>query len=423
LTPVEEWIAERRASTPYRVERIPLPDIPNWRAVPGTGDLEHESGRFFAVRGLAVAFPDAPDDGWQQPILDQPEVGILGILCRRTADGYDYLLHAKMEPGNSNLVQLSPTLQATFSNYTRVHRGRVPPYLDHFDGTRPAPALADSLQPETGTRFWQKRNRNVIIEVDPGLPVAAGFRWVSQQELADLLLVDDLVNIDARSVLATLPRHEPCSTAAAERAVAAVRAGLRVDRRVIPLADVAGWAADRDGIRHETRNYFEVVGVRVAAADREVPSWGQPLLLHRGLGLAALFTRRDRGVHRYLFQVKFEAGNRRLTELAPTVSVFDYEARHGAGVDVPGLREFMDLPAEAVLLSTVQSEEGGRFCNLRNRYVIAEVGDVGSVTARGDFVWLSRAEAKSCLGGEYLVNSEARTLILYTDLLEGALDA
>ena len=43
-----------------------------------------------------------------------------------------YLLQAKAEPGNINKIQISPTVQATKSNYTRVHGGKEIPYLRYF---------------------------------------------------------------------------------------------------------------------------------------------------------------------------------------------------------------------------------------------------------------------------------------------------
>ena len=50
---------------------------------------------------------------WDQPIIDQPEIGFLGILCKEIKGSLHFLLQAKIEPGNKNFVQLSPTLQAT----------------------------------------------------------------------------------------------------------------------------------------------------------------------------------------------------------------------------------------------------------------------------------------------------------------------
>ena len=90
-------------------------------------------------------------------------------------------MQAKIEPGNINLVQLSPTLQATRSNYTCVHKGKKPLYLDYFTGEKNVYVLVDQLQSEQGARFLHKRNRNIIVEVpeNEDLEVYNNFIWVS----------------------------------------------------------------------------------------------------------------------------------------------------------------------------------------------------------------------------------------------------
>ncbi|WP_204311049.1 NDP-hexose 2,3-dehydratase family protein, partial [Stenotrophomonas maltophilia] len=62
-----------------------------------------------------------------QPFIEQREIGTLGFLARRTADGLALLLHAKAEPGNVGIAQIGPTCQATASNRDRVHGGALPP--------------------------------------------------------------------------------------------------------------------------------------------------------------------------------------------------------------------------------------------------------------------------------------------------------
>ncbi|WP_244267592.1 NDP-hexose 2,3-dehydratase family protein [Bacteroides oleiciplenus] len=42
------------------------------------------------------------------------------------------LMQAKIEPGNVNCIQISPTLQAIKSNYSCVHSGKLPNYLKYF---------------------------------------------------------------------------------------------------------------------------------------------------------------------------------------------------------------------------------------------------------------------------------------------------
>ena len=46
-------------------------------------------------------------------IIDQPEQGILGIISRLKDNRIEVLLQAKIEPGNLDNVQFSPTVQAS----------------------------------------------------------------------------------------------------------------------------------------------------------------------------------------------------------------------------------------------------------------------------------------------------------------------
>ena len=62
-------------------------------------------------------------------------------------------MQAKIEPGNVNYVQLSPTLQATKSNYTQVHKGRKPLFLDYFQERDNCEVLLDQFQSEQGARY------------------------------------------------------------------------------------------------------------------------------------------------------------------------------------------------------------------------------------------------------------------------------
>src|SRR4051794_8763718 len=148
-----EWLAERRDHGKFIVERIPFDDLDGWSFDWRTGNLAHQSGRFFSAEGLEVRGHPGPVPNWTQPIIIQPEIGILGILTKEFDGVLHCLMQAKMEPGNSNVIQLSPTVQATRSNYTRVHAGNETPYLEYFRAPRKGRVLVDSLQSEQGGWF------------------------------------------------------------------------------------------------------------------------------------------------------------------------------------------------------------------------------------------------------------------------------
>ena len=127
-----DWFKSRAESSHFQVDEIPLKEVKGWHIDLGERGLYHESGKFFSVQGLEVEISAPYTQRWQQPIINQPEIGILGILCKQFNGVPHFLMQMKMEPGNINQAQLSPTVQATRSNYTQVHKGKLPAYLSYF---------------------------------------------------------------------------------------------------------------------------------------------------------------------------------------------------------------------------------------------------------------------------------------------------
>ena len=161
---VVAWIERRNREVEVRIEEVPFADLKGWHFDETTGNLVHDSGKFFSIVGIDVRTNTGCEQRWTQPIINQPEVGYLGIICKEFDGILYFLLQAKIEPGNVNCVQLSPTLQATRSNYTQVHGGKRPAYLEYFQNATPDQIVLDQLQSEQGARFLRKRNRNIIIQ-------------------------------------------------------------------------------------------------------------------------------------------------------------------------------------------------------------------------------------------------------------------
>ena len=204
---VDLWIEARRSRPCLSARVIPLDGLQRWRIEPETENISHETGRFFTLTGLKVRHRfEGSEIEWDQPIIDQPEVGILGILAKRFDGVLHFCLQAKEEPGNACGMQLSPTVQATYSNYSRAHGGALPPLVELFLSPPPGGVLYAKLQTEDGGRFLYKSNRNMIIRLDDaavvGLP--EGFIWLTLRQMARLMGRDNLVNACARSVLSSL---------------------------------------------------------------------------------------------------------------------------------------------------------------------------------------------------------------------------
>lgn len=426
--------------TSMSVTRLPLEELADWYEDPETGNIHHRSGRFFTVEGLDVRRPGWPVPAWTQPIINQPESGILGILLKRVG-GVPYLLmQAKNEPGNVDGPQLSPTVQATRSNYTRVHRGLPVPYLDFFREPR-GRVLADVRQSEQGAWFYRKSNRNMVVEVGEEVAAAEGFRWLPLRRVRDLLSVPDLVNMDARTVLACLPlqdeetggdgparSRDPRADAAHGTHeilswLSGVRSTVDVQARPLPLNRLRHWHRSAGRISHETGRFFDVVGVGVEAHGREVRRWTQPMIEPVGTGLVAFLVRPVRGVLHALVHARVEPGYTDVVELAPTVQCTPGNYDHlPVPARPPLLAQVLEAPPERVLFDTVLSEEGGRFYHARNRYLVVET-DEDPLPGHPAFRWLALHQLDGLLRHSYYLNVQARTLNACLHGLAGERDA
>ncbi|MER8236262.1 NDP-hexose 2,3-dehydratase family protein [Streptomyces sp. NPDC094049] len=422
---VHSWYAERRSAQRHAVTLTRLDRLEGWSLDPATGDLRHASGRFFTVEGLQVETGHREAGSWQQPIIVQPESGILGILVKEFGGVPHFLLQAKMEPGNINLLQLSPTVQATRSNFTRVHHGNAVPYLDHFLAPRRGRVVFDSLQSEQGSWFLRKRNRNMIVETTEDVPPHDDFRWLTLEQIGDLLAVENLVNMDTRTVLSGLPGTYGGrfgDAGAEDRGLhrmaellswfTEAQVGRRLEQRRVPLASVKGWSVDDGRVKHEEGLYFSVVGVDVEAEGREVGRWSQPMLAPASRGVVAFLIRTVDGLPHVLVQARTEAGSRDVLELGPTVQCApENHRRRPAELRPRFLDGVLAAGPTRTVLDVVHSEEGGRFHHAENRYLVVEAGDGVPLDPGPDFVWMTPEQLGALVRHGGRVNVEARNLL------------
>ncbi|MBY8870767.1 NDP-hexose 2,3-dehydratase family protein [Micromonospora sp. PLK6-60] len=434
------WWSDRTRSNRFHVTPICFADLEHWGFDPETGNLGHRSGKFFTIEGLAVRSDYGPVPRWSQPIINQPEIGLCGILVKYF-DGVPYcLMQAKMEPGNVNTLQLSPTVQATRSNSSRVHRGGGIRYLEHFVGADRGRVLVDVLQSEQGSWFYRKQNRNMVVEVTGEVAPHDDFCWLSLRQVLDLLHVDNLVNMDARTVLSCMPfappqrdsgsRHAPQGFrqalarsldrgAAARHDLGEILSWLteektrrEVNTRLIPAREVTGWRRSDREIAHEAGRHFRVIAVHVEASNREVPSWRQPLLVPSARGVIAFLTKRIEGVLHVLVHARVEPGFIDKVELGPTV-----QCTPENHTDLPADRQprYLDYVLAAdparIRFDALLSEEGGRFLDAQNRYLVIEVEEDFPLRAPDGYRWLTIGQLGELLRHGHYVNVQARSLV------------
>lgn len=441
-----KWFAARSAANRFDVRRMPLSELEGWRVEPETGNVVHQSGRFFRIEGIEVATNFGPTPAWNQPIINQPEIGILGFLAQEIDGVLHFLVQAKMEPGNVNLIQVSPTVQATRSNFTQVHGGSRPPYLEYFLDAGRAQIMVDQLQSEQGARFLKKRNRNTIVRVpnDERVHLGDDFFWLTLGQLSQLLQRSNLVNMDTRTVLSSVRfvsfgdagSPAPVDTADqhfAEAVLESTTADLdaavndfdtavswftrmrvesRLETRIVPLNSLDAWEFDGRTIHHRTGRYFSVIGVAASASNREVESWQQPLIESAKGGVIAFVCQRHNGVLHFLVQARVEPGNFDGVEMAPTLQCTPSNHEGREGTDLP---PFFDLVMNAsraqIRYDSLQSEEGGRFYHDQNRYLVVEIDGEDRIDLPANYLWMTVRQLKEFIRFNNYLNIEARGLI------------
>jgi len=208
------WYYNFVTNSTMKLERIDLMECEGWSYDNSKGYISHKSGEFFRVEGYRVTGTSSREVlcGWDQPFLTQEgfDGGILGLLRKRFDGIPHYLIEAKEEPGNYNVVQISPTVQATFSNLKRAHKGNKTSYSDLFINPQnhPVSVILEQWTSEDGGRLFNKRNKTMLIEFDENTELAIDserFKWVSLFQLKALITEEDaIIAPHIRGILAAI---------------------------------------------------------------------------------------------------------------------------------------------------------------------------------------------------------------------------
>ena len=381
---------------------------------------------------------------WEQPIINQPEIGYLGFITKEFDGILHFLVQAKIEPGNVNNVQLSPTLQATRSNYTQVHNGKAPRYLEYFRDRNRCTVLLDQLQSEQGARFLHKRNRNIIVQTEENVEIHDDFIWLTLGQIKKLIQYDNLVNMDTRTVISGIPfgsftsstidffraidknRISPTAEAMLESALKNDKALMSIDEIIawftnlkckfdlnvskMSLADINDWIIDDYEIRHKDNKFFKVIATEVEISNREVAKWMQPLVQPAQEGLIAFIVKKINGVYHFLIQAKLESGNFDVLEMAPTVQCLTGNYRQTAEGALPFLKTVLNVQNEDIIFDTLQSEEGGRFYQEQNRNLLIKVNDDFNESIPSDYCWMTLNQLHSFLKYNNYLNEKQEKL-------------
>lgn len=205
----KKWFNKIRKSDQMRIEKLNLSNLEQWKI--NDKNISHKSNEFFKIEGIRTftSVRELNEKYWDQPIITQVgyDGGILGLIRKKFNGNPHYLCEAKFEPGNYKLVQISPSIQATFSNIKKAHKGRTPYFYNIFKNKKKNTfkILFDSWTSEDGGRFFNKRNRSILIEVPENFKIELpnnNFRWLSLFQIKLLLRENAWINPHLRGIIA-----------------------------------------------------------------------------------------------------------------------------------------------------------------------------------------------------------------------------
>ncbi len=403
-----DWVDEKNKNTQVLIDKISFDACNQWFYDDKTGKIVNKNSSFFSITGLKIKNDDKIVVS--QPIIIQDEIGFLGIICKEINGTIHFLMQAKIEPGNLNKIQISPTIQATKSNFTQKHGGNRPAYLDYFINAANYKIIVDQIQSEQGARFLKKRNRNIIIYVDEDIEVLPSHKWMTLGQIKKLMKIDNLVNMDTRTVLSCIPYSlygikyaeveqlfsdkELCRSIFNEddenivstiyHYVNDFKMFSNFSTELVPLFSLSNWKMSDNEFSCLSNYHFKVVFCDISIEGREVKHWQQPLFEANGIAMFGLITRKNNGKREFLVHAKHEVGNLDLIELGPSVQL---EANEIVKNNIEEM--FCKLIDDKhVIHDVLLSEEGGRFYHEQNRNIIIEVAKEEITSMPEGYFWV-----------------------------------
>ena len=437
------WIEDRNKNLKVNIEKISLKDDKFWYYDDRDGQIKNRNNSFFTISGIKeVRFERDNFIKTEQPIIIQDEIGFLGIICKKINGIMHFLMQAKIEPGNINKIQISPTIQATKSNFMQKHGGKIPPYLEYFLNSKKEQIIVDQIQSEQSSRFLKKRNRNIIIFVKDDIDVLPSHKWMTLHQIKQLMKLENLVNMDTRTVLSCLP-FSRCSFSDKQLRIIAEKFDdeflfksifkfhgnqfpeifnkinnykMFVDSsyELLPLKKLSYWTFSDNELICQKQYPFKVIFCKLAIEDREVKEWTQPLFEAEDSALFGLFCSDTSGHKEFLVKLKAEIGCFDKIEIGPTLQKELTELEPYNAAENLFYRKFNKN--EGIIFSNVLSEEGGRFYHEQNKNVIINVDKNELNNLPDDYIWVDYRTLCDMMQFGNVINIQLRNLL---SVLEG----
>jgi oxidase EvaA len=399
LADLKAFLSETLHTSSFRIKRTSFDAQEEWLFKDGM--LSHKTGGFFHVIGVNDA-----EDGSDTLYLFQPQSAVTGIIIYPSDNGSGpyVLTQARIEPGNTGVIQLGPTIQSTPANFLRLHNGKKNPYLDYlYSGHQHVTGFHSNSQLDLGKRYYQKTKWHNFALVDSLLETADTYIWVPLSVLAEAMKMDFVLNTDFRSLIAIFDWDSLSGQSAhSERTPSSAileyylkkSQPVHCRNKFIPVDQSSAFTIEDQAIRIN-KNGQEVGLYQIETNHREVQRWTQPLWKAERRGKAILLCSNLSGQRVFLLTVEKEKGTPSSFSVSPSYLFYPE--------DTPG-PEVKHLPPPFARFA--QSDEGGRFINHEFEFQLIEVNNDFAI--RENQFWVGIDELKRILSTSNLCNIQLR---------------
>ena len=403
------WLQQQRKKQFLAIKKTDLLKLQKW--VFNKKEIYHESKKFFRIVGIKINTNFYKKKIWYQPIIVQKEIGILGII--KNIKTNKYLLQAKVEPGNINKIQISPTVQATKSNYSRIHGGKTIPYLVYFKRKN----KNFSLQTEQAFRYFNKKNSNIVTFVKKKISVNKKFRWFSKTEIINLLKEKNLINMDTLSVFSSfISKRKNDFPLNSIKDISKWKNSLNrkffLKNKIVRLNLIKEWKITKRKIYHQTNEYFSIIGVKVKTNEREITGWSQPIIQGSKMAFAGYLIKRFNNTNHYLCRYILKPGSKVSTyTCSVNTSKFNNYKKNKDLTDFQKklISDYFVNSKFEKLYDNILSDEGGRFYHSQIRYMACKLNKKHNIKLPENYIWLSQNQIIDLIKKQQ-VDIEARLL-------------
>jgi oxidase EvaA len=138
-------------------------------------------------------------------MIKPTQEGICAFIVKKINGVLHFLVQAKLECGNFDIIEMAPTVQCLTGNY-RDPAVVKPLFLDYVLNIPEQNVLYDCYQSEEGGRFYKEQNRNMIVlannDFDENVPF--NYKWLTLSQIKLFLKFHNYLNIQARSLISAL---------------------------------------------------------------------------------------------------------------------------------------------------------------------------------------------------------------------------